>query len=180
MQHRIETGTATPIRFRRISPAQQEEARRLIQDMLQKDVIQPSTSLWASPIVLVHKKNGAMHFCVDYRKVNAVTREDTYPLPRIDDTLDTLAGSRWFTTLDSNLWLLASRSLPQTPLSVHLRVSTNSTLCLSSCNAPTTFQRLMDAVLAGLQWINCLVYLDDVVIIRRSFKEHLSNLRNVF
>ena len=74
--------------------------------MLAKDVIQPSSSPWASPIVLVGKKDGSICYCIDYRKVNSVTRKDAYPLPRVDDTLDTLSGSRWFTTLDliSGYW----------------------------------------------------------------------------
>ena len=74
--------------------------------MLARNVIQPSTSPWASPIVIVRKKDGSARFCVDYRSLNAVTRKDAYPLPRIDDTLDTLSGSQWFSTLDllSGYW----------------------------------------------------------------------------
>ena len=74
--------------------------------MLNSNIITPSTSPWASPVVLVQKKDGSLRFCVDYRKVNAVTRKDAYPLPRVDDTLDTLACYKWFTTLDllSGYW----------------------------------------------------------------------------
>ena len=68
--------------------------------MLSRDVIQPSNSLWASPIVVVRKKDGRVRFCVDYRKLNSITYTATYPLPRIDNMLDTLAGSQWFSTLD--------------------------------------------------------------------------------
>ena len=97
-----------PIRqpFRRVPPPQREEMRRLLNDMLERDVIQPSASPWASPVVLVRKKDGSLRFCIDYRRLNAVTRKDAYPLPRIDDTLETLAGSHWFTTLDllSGYW----------------------------------------------------------------------------
>ena len=108
IQHRIATGGATPVRqrSRRIAPAQREETTKMLQDMLNKQVIQPSTSPWASPIVLVRKKDGTLRFCVDYRKLNTLTRKDAYPLPRIDDALDTLSGSKWFTTLDliSGYW----------------------------------------------------------------------------
>jgi len=100
LKHKISTGDAQPIcqQVRRIPPVQREEARKLLKEMLDKDVIQPSSSPWASPVVLV-RKDGSTRFCVDYRKVNAVTRKDTYP-PRVDDTLDTLAGAKWFSTLD--------------------------------------------------------------------------------
>ncbi len=102
VEHRIDTGGAAPIRqpLRRIPPFQREEARKLLDEMLQKDVIQPSSSPWASPIILVRKKDGSFRFCVDYRRVNAVTKKDAYPLPRIDDTLDTVAGARWFSSYD--------------------------------------------------------------------------------
>ena len=86
--------------------AYRQEASNLIKDMVDKGTIQPSQSPWSSPIVLVKKKNGTLRFCIDYRKLNAATRKDAYPIPRIDDTLDTLAGSQWFSTLDliSGYW----------------------------------------------------------------------------
>ena len=100
LQHRIDTGISPPIlqHPRRIRQSRTEEVRRLIDDMLKKDIIQHSSSPWLSPIVLVKKKDGSARFCVDYRKLNAVTKKDAYPLPRVDDTLDTLAGSKFFST----------------------------------------------------------------------------------
>ena len=90
----------------RIPTALRKETQQLLQDMLHKDTIRPSQSPWASPIVLVRKKNGALRFYIDYHKLNHITRKDAYPLPRINDTLNTLAGARWFTTLDlaSGYW----------------------------------------------------------------------------
>ena len=106
--HTIDTGDAHPIRqaVRRIPPHRREETRKLLDDMLKRDVIAPSRSPWASPIVLVKKKDGSLRFCVDYRKVNEVTRKDAYPIPRVDDTLDVLSGAQWFSTLDliSGYW----------------------------------------------------------------------------
>ena len=157
--------------------------QRLLDDMLKKNVIQPSTSPWASPIVLVRKKDGSMRFCVDYRKVNAVTRKDAYPLPRVDDTLDTLSGSRWFTTLDliSGYWQVEvnPEDTEKTAFCTPEGLFEFKVMPFGLCNAPATFQRLMDAVLAGLQWNSCLVYLDDVVIPGKSFEEHLRNLNSV-
>ena len=91
-----------PIR-QRLPPHRREVVRELLTDMLDNDVIQPSSS---SPIVLVMKKYGSFRFCIDYRKLNEITYKDAYPLPRIDDTLNTLAGSQWFSTLDllSGYW----------------------------------------------------------------------------
>ena len=87
IQHQIDTGDSPPIRqrARRMPPVHRQEAKQLFQDMLSNDIIQPSSSPWASPVVLVNKKDGSLRFCIDYRKVNAVTRKDAYPLPRVDD-----------------------------------------------------------------------------------------------
>eukprot|EP00731_Ephydatia_muelleri_P021198 Em0013g925a len=102
LQHRIDTGNAQPVHLppRRIPHARREELKEMLRDMLEKNAIEHSDSPWSSPIVLVKKKDGTTRFCVDYRKVNEVTRKDAYPLPRVDDTLDTLAGSKFFSTLD--------------------------------------------------------------------------------
>ena len=109
--HQIDTGSSHPIRqpARRLPLHKRAEADTLLKDMLKKGVIEPSSSPWTSPIVLVKKKDGSTHFCVDYRKLNEVTVKDSYPLPRIDDCLDALAGCRWFSTLDlcSGYWQVA-------------------------------------------------------------------------
>ena len=99
------TGEAFPIRqsVRHMPQLQRKEAKKLLSDMLTRAVIQPSSSPWASPVVLVPKKDGSFHFCINYRNVNTITRTDAYPLPCVDDTLDTLAGSKWFSTLKNGL-----------------------------------------------------------------------------
>lgn len=102
LQHHIDTKDAIPIRqqARRVPLPRRETVQKLLQEMLTKGIISPSKSPWVSPIVLVNKKDGTTRFCVDYRKVNSVTHKDAYPLPRVDDTLDTLSGSNWFSTID--------------------------------------------------------------------------------
>src|SRR5690606_31420621 len=94
-----------PLRQRsyRYSASERDVIREHVSDMLEKGAIQPSTSPWASPVVLVLKKDGTWRFCIDYRKLNAITKRDVYPLPRIDDALDCLHGASWFSSLDLNL-----------------------------------------------------------------------------
>ena len=106
--HWIDTHDSTPIRQipRRLPLAKQAEVNEMITTMQKQGVIEPSTSLWTSPVVLVKKKDGSTRFCVDYRKLIEVTKKYSYPLPRIDDIMGTLSGSCWFSTLDlkSGYW----------------------------------------------------------------------------
>eukprot|EP00731_Ephydatia_muelleri_P020755 Em0013g482a len=184
-KHRINTGDSLPVHIppRRIPHAHREEVRKLLQDMLAKGVIQPSDSPWSSPIVLVTKKDGSTRFCVDYRKVNTVTRKDAYPLPRVDDTLDTLAGSKLFSTLDlaTGYWQVevADEDKEKTAFSTPEGLYQFEVMPFGLCNAPATFQRLMDKVLSGLKWYSCLVYIDDIVVVGDSFGNHLYNLVGV-
>ena len=186
LQHHINTGDATPVRqaVRRITPYKREDIRNLIGQMLDKDVIQQSTSPWAALIVLVKKKDGSTRFCVDYRKLNHLTRKDAYLLPRVDMTLDTLAGSQWFSTMDllSGNWQveIAKSDSPKTAFTTTEGLFEFKVMPFGLCNALTTFQRLVDLVLAGLQWTQCLVYIDDVVVVGRTFDEDLQNLKAVF
>ena len=186
LKHSINTGNASPIRQapRRLPAHRQQEATRLVNEMLQKDIIERSTSPWSSPVVLVTKKDGSIRFCIDYRKVNEVTKKDAYPLPRIDSTLETLAGSKLFTTLDllSGYWQveLAEADREKTAFATKDGLFQFKVLPFGLCNGPATFQRLMDLVLSGLQWSTCLVYLDDVIILGHDFSRHLQNLVQVF
>jgi len=185
LSHRIET-TGKPIRqaVRRVPLPQREEVKRLLTEMQQKEVITPSKSPWASPIILVPKKDGSLRFCVDYRKVNEVTHKDAYPIPRIDDALDTLAGSKCFSTLDlkSGYWQVEvdKEHREKTAFCTHEGLFEFNVMPFGLCNAPATFQRLMDMVLTGLQWNNCIVYIDDIIIAGKTFDEHLNNLQQVF
>ena len=186
LQHRINTGTSPPIRqaARRIPLPRRDTVRQLLDQMASKGIISPSKSPWASLIVLVKKKDGTIRFCIDYRKVNSLTVKDAYPLPRVDDTLDTLAGSVWFTTLDlkSGYWQVevAQEDRAKTAFTTQEGLFEFNVMPFGLCKAPATFQRLMDSVLAGLQWSTCLVYLDDIIIMGRTFNEHLANLQQVF
>eukprot|EP00795_Rhopilema_esculentum_P001442 gene1442-biopygen10090 len=142
-----------------------------------------SSSPWSSPVVLVKKKDGTTRFCIDYRKLNAVTRKDSYHLPRIDDALDSLAGSRYFTTLDlqSGYHQVAMHpdSKDKTAFATHAGVYSYEVMSFGLCNAPPCFQQLMSRVLHGLEWKLCLVYIYDVIVFASSFEEHLARLQLV-
>ena len=107
LKHTIET-EGPPLRqlHRRQNPAVRLEEMAQVQQMLSSGVIHPSNSPWASPVVMVKKKDGSLRFCVDFRKLNAATVKDAHPIPRIDDLLDALHGAHWFSTLDlkSGYW----------------------------------------------------------------------------
>ena len=121
---------------------------------------------------------------MDYRKLNSVTRKDAYPLPRIDDTLDTLHGSRWFSTLDlaSGYWQveLTKENQHRTAFCTTHGLYDFKVMPFGLCNALATFQRLMDLLLTGLLWSSCLVYLDDIIVLGKNFTNHLQNINLVF
>ena len=174
--HQIDTGSSHPIhqQARCLPLHKRAEADTLLKDMLKKGVIEPSSSPWTSPIVLVKKKDRSTRFWVDYRKVNEVTVKDSYPLPRIDNCLDALAGCRWFSTLDlcSGYWQVAmsKEDKPKTAFSTGNGLYQFTVM---------SFERLLEKVLSGLPWEVCLLYLDDIIIHGREFGEAIKRLRIV-
>ena len=185
VKHSINTGDARPIkqRPRRHPISQQEEISNQVQDLKARSLIEPSDSPWAANVVLVRKKDGTQRFCVDYRQLNAITIKDAYPVPRIDDTLDSLSGARWFSTLDlaSGYWQidLDEDAKKKSAFVVRDGLYSWKVMPFGLCNAPATFERLMERVLAGLQWDTLLVYLDDVIVYGKSVDEELGNLKAV-
>ncbi|GBO20384.1 Retrovirus-related Pol polyprotein from transposon 297 [Araneus ventricosus] len=185
-QHRIKTRDHPPIKQypTRLPLAKKEEAECLVKEMVDNGIIEESSGPWASPIVLVKKKDGSTRFCVDYRKLNEITIKDSYPLPRIDDTLDALNGSQWFSTLDlkSGYWQveIQPEDKEKTAFTTGQGLWQFKVMPFGLCNAPATFEQLMETVLRGLTSEACLVYLDDIIIVGRTFQEHLNNIRKVF
>ena len=147
---------------RRVPFSLRDKVEEMITKMEEQGVIQPSHSPWASPIVLVAKKDGSTRFCVDYRKLNVITKMDVYPLPRIDDMLDLLANNQYFSTLDlaSGYWQVKmDQSLQEkTAFTTQVGLHEFRVMPFGLCNAPATFQRLMEKVLHGLVGRICLVY----------------------
>jgi hypothetical protein len=132
----------------------------------------------------VKKKGNKLRFCVDYRKLNSVTKKDAYPIPRIDDMLNKLGGSEWFTTLDlaSGYWQVEMDpdSQNKTAFTTEFGIYEFTIMPFGLTNAPATFQRLMNEVLKGLTNNGVMVYLDDINIHTKTFEEHLEKLEEVF
>lgn len=174
--HIINTGQARFIKQapRRIPIYQKEEVSQELKRMLDVGVIKPSKSPWASPIVIVRKSDGSIRFCVDDRKVNEVTIKDSYPLPRINDSLDVLHKSSWYSVLDlqSGFWEVKMDPADQekTAFVTNSGLYEFTKMPFSLCNSSATFERLMESALAGLQWETCLVYIDNIIIFSDSFE----------
>ncbi|XP_067358906.1 uncharacterized protein [Channa argus] len=186
VQHHIDTGDAPPIRLRphRLPLVKRQAAQELIESMVANDIIEPSDSPWAAPMVMVRKKTGKWRPCVDYRRLNAVTKKDSYPLPRIDDALDYVAGSCWFSSLDlrSGYWQveLAPEARSKTAFTIGQGLWQFKVMPFGLCNAPATFERLMERVLKDIPRSRCVVYLDDLLVHAKGFEDAINNLAGVF
>ena len=170
VHHEIDTGTNKPFRqpLRPQPRAHLPAIDRLLSEMQSQNIIEPCQSEWASNIVLVKKKDGSIRFCVDYRKLNDLTRKDAYPLPRIETCLDTLAGAAWYSTFDLRSGFHQVTVKPsdanKTTFICHRGTFRFPRMPFGLCNMPATFQRLMDTVLMGLNFEICLAYLDDIIV----------------
>lgn len=148
-RHSIRTATDEPVRqqFRRIPPTQYQEVKVHIKDLLSRGIIKESHSAWASPIVLVRKKDGSLRMCVDYRQLNAKTHKDAFPLPRIDESFDAMRGAKWFTTLDLAFGYhqiaMDKKYEENTAFFTPMGNYEYTRMPFRLCNAPATFQRLM-------------------------------------
>lgn len=184
--HSIPTGMAPPIRerYRPIPPKMYQEVRELLNNMIRSGVVRESTSPWAAPIVLVRKKNGELRFCVDYRKLNAVTHKDAHPLPRIEETLTMLTKSKYYSTLDlaSGYWQVkvSEADREKTAFCTPFGLYEFERMPFGLCNAPATFQRLMQSCLGSQITESAFVYLDDVIVYSPDFDSHLEHLQAVF
>ena len=171
MTHAIDAGDSVPIKqaARRIPFALRKTVDNMVQNMLEQGLIKPSSSPWSSPVVFVEKKDGSKRFCVDYRRLNSLTKMDVFLLPRVDDTLDSLSKSQYFTTLDlaSGFWqvLMDASSQEKTAFATYSGLYEFRVMPFGLCNSPAAFQRFMESVLSRLTQKICMVYIDDVLVI---------------
>ena len=186
VKHSINTGDSPPIKlpFRRTPHSLKLAIKEQIDDMQRHNVIRESTSPYAAPVVMVPKKGGELRFCIDYRQLNKSTVKDSYPLPRIDDTIDALHGAQYFTTLDlfSGYWQIEieEQDKHKTAFVCEFGQYEFNRMPFGLTNAPATFQRLMNKILKPVLYETALVYLDDIIVFSKTIDEHIDSLEQVF
>ena len=184
-EHVIHTGSSPPIRQKpyRVPYAQWEVIQAELEKMLDAKVIRPSSSPWASPIVLVNKKDGGIRFCVDFRKLNSVAVFDAYPMPQVEELFETVRTATVITILDlsKGYWQipLESTSCEKTAFTTPFGLFGFEVMPFGLHNAPATFQRMVNSVLRDCSQF-AQSYIDDIVIFSQSWGQHLLHLERVF
>ena len=180
--HRIAIGDSNPVRqpMRRV-PHEYIPVLKSEIDKLQKaGAVMPSTSPFASPTILVKKKDGSMRLCIDYRKLNAATKNDAHLLPRIVDIFDTLTGSKFFCTQDLAMGYhqveVHSDDREKPAFSTPFGLFQYNVMPFGLATAPATFMRLMTIVFLGMLYTTCLANLDDIIVFGRNYIEMLGRL----
>ena len=186
LKHEIKTGDHPPIKQHpnRTSFSQRLEINTQVKQMERNGIIRKSCSPWSSPVVLSRKKDNSWRFCVDYRRLNKITKQDQYPLPRISDIIDRVSGSKFYSTIDlfSAYWQVEmdEKDIEKTAFITPDAFYEFCRLPFGLVNAPGTFQRLIDLVLGDLKWKIAIAYLDDIIVFSKSWEEHLVRLETVF
>ena len=177
----IRTGTASPIRLPpyRLPHAYRDIVKKELEEMEKDGIIERSSSEWAFPIVLVKKKDGSLRMCVDYRRLNSISDADAYPMPRVDDMIDTLGKAKYITTLDlaRGYWQVPveEQSRSRTAFATPFGLFQFKVMPFGLHGAPATFQRMMDQLL-----VDCAAaYLDDVVIHSTTWEDHIRHISDV-
>ncbi|KAE9224601.1 hypothetical protein PF005_g5850 [Phytophthora fragariae] len=185
LKFEIDTGDSKPIKQQpyRVSGAEGEVMAAEVDQYLEMGFIRPSHSPWASPVLMIRKPDGGIRFCIDYRKLNAVTVKDCYPMPLIDDTFDVLGGAKLLSTMDivsgyCNV-SMHENSVAKTAFTCKYGLYKWLVMPFGICNAVSTFERLLETVLVDLKWRVCLVYVDDCVVFSDDFPSHLVRVRQV-
>lgn len=186
VEHEIDTGNVKPIacQYRRIPFGLEEKVDNLIQELVDKDIIRPSTSPWNAPLVVIPKKNGDLRLTVDFRKLNSVTKRPIFPIPDANQLFDTLDGSVLFTTLDLSSGYynipMKEEDIGKTAFSTRTDHWEFVRMPMGISTAPATFQRLMHKIFEKEKWQECLIYLDDILIFSNNIEQHIQRLKTIF
>ena len=186
IEHSIDTGMARPIkqRMRRTPEVFAKEEESHLQTMLDAGIIEPLISEWASPLVLIRKKDGSVLWCIDYRRLNQVTIKEINPLPLIHECIDTLSENKWYSKLDANSAYyqikVKESDKDKTAFITKYGLFQFTRMSFGLCNAPSTYARVMNLVLRGLTWNIVLAFLDDILVMGKNIQDHMINLRTVF
>ena len=182
--HDVDVGSSLPIKQHpyRMNTIKQKYLKEEIQYLLDNNFIQPSKSAWSSPCILVSKPDKSYRLCTDYRKVNNVTKTDSFPIPRIEDCIDKIGNANYITKFDllKGFW-----QIPLTERAKEISAFVTSdglfqynVMPFGMKNSPATFQRLVNTVISGLD--GCDAYIDDVIIHNNTFEDHLQSIRSLF
>uniref|UniRef100_A0A3Q2XXG7 Gypsy retrotransposon integrase-like protein 1 n=1 Tax=Hippocampus comes TaxID=109280 RepID=A0A3Q2XXG7_HIPCM len=185
VKHQIRLHDETPFkeRPRPIHPSDREAVKQHLRQLLDAGIIRESQSPFASPIVLVKKKNGSIRLCIDYRKLNLRTIRDAYALPNIEETFAALSGAKWFSVMDLKSGYyqveVAEEDKPKTAFVCPLGFYEFNRMPQGVTNAPGTFQRLMEKCVGDLHLNEVLVFLDDLIVFSDTLEEHENRLMKV-
>ena len=185
VEYRIHTDSAPPLRLPayRLPYAYRDRVKKELDDMLKLGIIEPSASEWASPMVVVAKKDRALRICVDFRRLNAISKYDAYPMQRIDELVDKLGKARFVTTVDltKGYWQvpIAEEDKPKTAFTTPFGLFQFTVMPFGLQGAPSTFQRMMDTLIRGMEGY-ASAYIDDVAVYSSCWREHIDHLRNLF
>ena len=186
VMHEIKTGSHPPIRAKPYPMAriQEETIKEHVKEMLTNEIIEPVTdSPWGFPIVLIKKPDGKWRFCVDFRKLNAVTQTSSYPIPLMSELLDCFNGAKYFSSMDlaSGYWQIRMdpNSMDKATFVSKWGAFRFRVMPFGLKNAPATFQSMMDKIFHDLQWKSVCVYFDDIFVFSTTFADHLKHLREV-
>ena len=180
----IHTGDHDPVKLRpyRVPLQDRGVVDKAIDEMLKAGVIRRSQSPWSFSLVIVSKKDGSKRLCVDFRKLNEITKKNSYPLPLIDDILSLLGKAKYFTSLDlkSGYWQvkMSEKDREKTAFACHRGLFEFNVMPFGLCNAPSVFMMLMNTVLEGLEGFAC-AYIDDILIFSETVEEHFEHLHTV-
>ena len=183
LMHDVDVGDARPIKQHpyRVNPIKLEKLRQEVQYTLEKDIIEPSQSSWASPCVLVPKPDGSIRYCTDYRKVNVLSKTDSFPIPRMEDCIDRIGNAKYITKCDllKGYWCvpLTERAKEISAFVTPDGLYQYKVMPFGMKNSQATFQRLMNICLKDLEGVE--VYVDDIVIFSDTWEEHLKRLEQV-